>query len=140
MREFPLARRASLLPLLLLSIPARAPYPKSRANSPSRLPLTDPQRVVARALSRSALSDVPAASLLAEVPQGEPRARLLRAAIELTDPRQWRAAIALLRVPQELTECYAMREAVAAQLSLLEAQRDLYEPILEELRQMQAQM
>jgi len=91
------ARRVALLPLLLLSVPARAPYPKSRANSPSRLPLTDPQRVVARALSRSALSDVPAASLLAEVPQGEPRARLLRSAIELTDPRQWRAAIALLR-------------------------------------------
>ncbi|EOD36516.1 hypothetical protein EMIHUDRAFT_226279 [Emiliania huxleyi CCMP1516] len=89
--------RGALLPLLLHSVPARAPYPKSRANSPSRLPLTDPQRVVARALSRSALSDVPATSLLAEVPQGEPRARLLRAAIELTDPRQWRAAIALLR-------------------------------------------
>ena len=42
--------------------------------------------------------------------------------------------------PQELTECYAMREAVAAQQALLSAQPEVYEPVMEEIRQMQAAM
>ena len=54
--------------------------------------------------------------------------------------KSYDAAINLLRVPQELTECYAMREAVAAQQSLLSSQPEIYEPVMEEIRQLQAQM
>jgi len=61
--------------------------------------------------------------------------KALQAAVDSYDK-----AIELLRVPQELTECFAMREAVAAQLQLLTAQPALYEPVMEEIRQMQAQM
>jgi len=35
-------------------------------------------------------------------------------------------AVSLLRMKQELVDCYSMREAAAAQLSLLEAQPDIY--------------
>eukprot|EP00966_Prymnesium_polylepis_P203131 4705899-Prymnesium_polylepis.1 len=48
--------------------------------------------------------------------------------------------IPLAGAHRELTECFAMREAVAAQLQLLTAQPALYEPVMEEIRQMQAQM
>jgi len=59
----------------------------------------------------------------------------LQAAIDSYD-----AAIQLLRVPQELMECCAMRESVYAQLTLLRTQGEIFEPVMEEVRQMQAQM
>lgn len=44
-------------------------------------------------------------------------------------------AVSLLRVKQELVECYSMREAAAAQLVLLREQRDVYEPAIERQRE-----
>jgi len=58
----------------------------------------------------------------------------LKSAVESYDK-----AIDLLRVPQELSDCIAMREAVSAQLSLLEGNKALFEPIFDNIRrQMQA--
>ena len=37
-------------------------------------------------------------------------------------------AVALLRMKQELVDCYSMRESAAAQLALLRAQPDVYGP------------
>ena len=43
-------------------------------------------------------------------------------------------AVCLLRMKQELVDCYSMREAAAAQLVLLEAQPDIYGPAMEQHR------
>ena len=42
--------------------------------------------------------------------------------------------IALLRVKQELVDCYSMREAAAAQHKLLTEQAAIYAPVMEENR------
>jgi len=44
------------------------------------------------------------------------------------------AAVALLRMKQELIDCYSMREATAAQLQLLTAQPEIYGPLMAEHR------
>jgi hypothetical protein len=49
-------------------------------------------------------------------------------------------ALALLRVKQEVEETYAMREAAAAQLSLLTSAPDIYEPVMERQRALMAGM
>ena len=49
-------------------------------------------------------------------------------------------AIALLRAKQELQEAYAMREAGAAQLVLMEEQPEVYKPAMERLRAQQASL
>ena len=48
------------------------------------------------------------------------------------------SAISLLRVKQELEETCAMREATAAQLTLISEQNEIYAPILERHRAAQA--
>ena len=49
-------------------------------------------------------------------------------------------ALALLRVKQEVEETYAMREAAAAQLSLLTSAPEIYEPVMERQRALMAGM
>jgi import receptor subunit TOM70 len=44
------------------------------------------------------------------------------------------SAVALLRMKQELVDCYSMREATAAQLQLITAQPEIYEPLMAEHR------
>ena len=58
----------------------------------------------------------------------------LREAVEAFD-----CAIGLLRVKQELEETVSMREAAAAQVALLDAHPEIYQPALDRQRA-QAQM
>lgn len=50
------------------------------------------------------------------------------------------AALALLRVKQEVEETFAMREAAAAQQALLTAQPEIYKPAMERQRAAMANM
>eukprot|EP00967_Tisochrysis_lutea_P102295 scaffold153917_cov33-Tisochrysis_lutea.AAC.1 len=48
--------------------------------------------------------------------------------------KSYDAAVALLRMKQELVDCYSMREATATQLALIKGQPKIYEPLIAEQR------
>jgi len=59
----------------------------------------------------------------------------LKAAVESYD-----RAVALLRMKQELVDCFSMREATATQVKLLEAQPHIYGPAMQQHRERFAEM